>query len=187
MFAQFKASAKLPWQETEIDSKRFIADLQKLAKEPLFSIGTEQGRMVVHSRFLQKKAQTLRLASEDDPVEASRSGGGKKGGSGFPVGKALAPGLRGVGEDLNDLPPLRLGQGSAPRLLVIEASYAELERGEWRSKIQPSHLLGSLAAWMAQYSLPIWLAGTREAGAEFCERYLFQCARLIASENADSL
>ena len=28
------------------------------------------------------------------------------------------------------------------------------------------------------------LVGDHEAGAEFCERYLFQCARLIAEENA---
>ena len=60
----------------------------------------------------------------------------------------------------------------------------DLERGEWRSQVKPSAVLGSLAAWTAQFELPIWLAGTHEAGAEFCERYLFQCARLIANENA---
>ena len=70
------------------------------------------------------------------------------------------------------------------RCLVVEASYADLERGEWRSKIQPSHVLGSLAAWMAQYSLPIWLAGDHESAARFAEKYLFQSARLIANENA---
>ena len=70
------------------------------------------------------------------------------------------------------------------RCLVVETSYAELERGEWRSKIQPAAVLGSLSAWTAQYSLPVMLVGTHKAGAEFCERYLFQCARLIASENA---
>ena len=32
------------------------------------------------------------------------------------------------------------------RCLVIEASYADLERGEWRSKIQPASVLGTLAA-----------------------------------------
>ena len=69
------------------------------------------------------------------------------------------------------------------RTLIIEASHADLEAGQWRSQVKPSAVLGSLAAWQAQFSLPIWLAGTREAGAEFCERYLFRCARLIASEN----
>ncbi len=69
------------------------------------------------------------------------------------------------------------------RTLVVEASYADLERGGWRSKIQPAHVLGSLTAWMAQFGLPIMLVGTHQAGAEFCERYLFQAARCIAAEN----
>ncbi len=70
------------------------------------------------------------------------------------------------------------------RFLVVEADYADLERGGWRSKIQPAHVLGSLAAWTAQYSLPITLAGDHEAAARFGERYLFQAARCVAEENA---
>ena len=70
------------------------------------------------------------------------------------------------------------------RALIIEASYADLECGEWRSKIQPASVLGSLAAWQAQYALPIWLAGDHKAGAEFCERFLYQAARCVAQENA---
>ena len=70
------------------------------------------------------------------------------------------------------------------RALIIEANYNDLERGGWRSKIQPSAVLGSLAAWQCQYSLPIMLAGTHEAGAEFCERFLYQAARCVAAENA---
>ena len=69
------------------------------------------------------------------------------------------------------------------RCLVVEASHADLERGEWRSRLKPSHLLGSLAAWQAQFELPIWLAGNRESAARFAERYLHQCARLVAQEN----
>ena len=48
----------------------------------------------------------------------------------------------------------------------------------------PQALQHSLAAWQAQYSLPIWLAGDHQAAARFAEKYLYQCARLIASENA---
>ncbi len=70
------------------------------------------------------------------------------------------------------------------RAMVIEASYADLDRGDWRSKIQPSHVLGSLAAWMVQYSLPIVLACDHESAARFAERFLYQCASLVASENA---
>lgn len=70
------------------------------------------------------------------------------------------------------------------RCLVVEASYADLECGQWRSQLKPSAVLGSLVAWTAQFELPIWLVGTHQAGAEFCERYLFQAARRIAQENA---
>lgn len=69
------------------------------------------------------------------------------------------------------------------RALIVETDYAILEAGQWRSKIQPSHVLGSVAAWQCQFSLPVMLAGDHESAARFCERYLFQCARLIASEN----
>ena len=69
------------------------------------------------------------------------------------------------------------------RCLIIEASYADIERGEWRSKIQPSHVIGSLAAWTAQFSLPVMLAGDHESAARFVEKYLYQAARLVASEN----
>lgn len=69
------------------------------------------------------------------------------------------------------------------RALVIETDYSTLERGEWRSKIQPASVLGSLSAWMAQFDLPIWLAGDHEAAGRFAEKYLYQCARCIAQEN----
>lgn len=72
------------------------------------------------------------------------------------------------------------------RLLVIEASAADLEAGDWRSKLKPAHVMGSLAAWTAQYSLPVWLAGGHDAGARFVERFLYQAARCITSENNSS-
>ena len=70
------------------------------------------------------------------------------------------------------------------RALVIEASHTDLEAGQWRSQLKSSHVIGSLAAWQAQYSLPIWLAGDHESAARFAEKYLFQAARCIAQENA---
>lgn len=70
------------------------------------------------------------------------------------------------------------------RALVIEASYADLERGEWRSQIKPASVLGSLAAWQCQYELPIMLAGNHESAARFAERFLYQAARRVAAEIA---
>jgi len=69
------------------------------------------------------------------------------------------------------------------RLVVVETDAATIEKGQWRSNLQPAHVLGSLGAWTAQYALPIWLAGTHEAAGHFVERFLFQCARCIASEH----
>ena len=43
------------------------------------------------------------------------------------------------------------------RLLVVEATAEALEGGLWRGQIKPAHVLGSLAAWTAQFALPIWL------------------------------
>ena len=73
------------------------------------------------------------------------------------------------------------------RLLVIEADAAELEAGAWRSTLQPNHVLGSLAAWTAQYGLAVWLAGTHEAAGRFVERYLYQCARAVLAENSSTV
>ena len=70
------------------------------------------------------------------------------------------------------------------RSLVIEASYDDLERGGWRSKIHPAAVQGSLAAWQARYCLPIMLVGNHEAGARYCARYLLQAARCVAYESA---
>ncbi len=72
------------------------------------------------------------------------------------------------------------------RLLIVEADAATLELGEWRSKLKPAHVLGALAAWTVQFSLPIWLAGNHAAAGRFVERYLFQCARCVAMELASA-
>ena len=70
------------------------------------------------------------------------------------------------------------------RLLVVESDAAELEGGTWQSRVRPSHVLGSLAAWTAQYALPIWLGGNHDACGRFVERYLFQAARTVLNDYA---
>ena len=68
------------------------------------------------------------------------------------------------------------------RLLVIEADAAVLEAGEWRSKLHPSHVLGALAAWTAQYGLPVWLGRDHEACGRFVEKWLYHTARCVVNE-----
>jgi ERCC4-type nuclease len=68
------------------------------------------------------------------------------------------------------------------RLLVVQGDAATLAAGQWRSALRPSHVLGSLAAWCAQYQLPVWLAGDHDGAACFTERFLYQTARCVALE-----
>lgn len=68
------------------------------------------------------------------------------------------------------------------RLLVVDANAAVIEAGDWRSQLVPPHVLGSLAAWMVQYGLPVSLAGSHEAAGRFIEKFLYQSARAIAAE-----
>lgn len=77
------------------------------------------------------------------------------------------------------------------RLLVIEGAASDLESPDaWGSDrrslrgLTPARLVGSLAAWVAQYDLPVWLAGSRQAASRFVERYLFHAARCVEIENA---
>ena len=76
---------------------------------------------------------------------------------------------------------LRL-QGLRFRAVFLECTLADIEAGDWRSKLTPNHVFGSLAAWQAQYQLSVWLGGTHQACGQFIERYLYQCARTIATE-----
>lgn len=68
------------------------------------------------------------------------------------------------------------------RMLIVETTAAALEAGEWRSKVHPNAVLGSLAAWTAQYDLLIWPGGDNEASGRFAERYLVQAVQTIARE-----
>lgn len=47
------------------------------------------------------------------------------------------------------------------RAIVVEASYEDLERGGWRSKITPASVIGSYYAWLAM-GVPIVLSGDRQ-------------------------
>ena len=47
------------------------------------------------------------------------------------------------------------------RALVVEASWADLERGEWPSRVTPQAALGSVRGWMAM-GLPVVMAGDHD-------------------------
>ena len=62
------------------------------------------------------------------------------------------------------------------RALVVEASWADIEAGEWRSKVTPKAAEGSLLGWVAQ-GLPVIMAGSHERAGRYVARLLFIAAR----------
>jgi len=62
------------------------------------------------------------------------------------------------------------------RALVIESTWAEIEAGEWRSRVTPSAAIGSLLGWI-EAGLPVVLCGDHERCGRYTARLLFTCAR----------
>ncbi len=62
------------------------------------------------------------------------------------------------------------------RAVIVEASWADLERGEWRSQINPQAVIGSVLGFMAR-GVPFIMAGDRDRAQIYAKRFLFIAAR----------
>ena len=62
------------------------------------------------------------------------------------------------------------------RCVIVEGSWSELEAGNWRSKITPQSVTGSVLAWIGA-GVPFLFCGTRESAQAACGRLLFAAAR----------
>ena len=62
------------------------------------------------------------------------------------------------------------------RALVVESTWAEVEAGEWRSKVAPQAAIGSLLGWI-EMGLPVVMCGDHERAGKYVARLLFTCAR----------
>lgn len=62
------------------------------------------------------------------------------------------------------------------RAIVVEASWADLEAGEWRSQVSPAAAVGSVLGWIAA-GVPVVMAGNRERAERYISRLLFIAAR----------
>ena len=62
------------------------------------------------------------------------------------------------------------------RAIVVEATWPDLEQGEWRSQITASAAIGSVLGWIAA-AVPIILAGDYERAGRYVSRLLFTAAR----------
>jgi len=62
------------------------------------------------------------------------------------------------------------------RALVVEFTWADLERGEWRSKVTAAAALGSVLGWIAA-GVPVVMAGDHARAGRYVSRLLYIAAR----------
>ncbi|HPM84555.1 MAG TPA: hypothetical protein PLF81_27810 [Candidatus Anammoximicrobium sp.] len=62
------------------------------------------------------------------------------------------------------------------RALLVEASWADIEQGEWRSEVTTQAALGSLLGWIAS-GLPVVMAGDHRRAGRYAARILYTAAR----------
>jgi len=67
--------------------------------------------------------------------------------------------------------------GFRHRVVVIEASWQELEAGDYRSKVAPAAACGTIAAWTGRFQVGFHFAGNRESAEKFAIRFLVNAAR----------
>lgn len=62
------------------------------------------------------------------------------------------------------------------RAIVVEASWAELECGQWRSRLTSSQVIGSTLGWIAM-GIPVVFPGNRQAAQQVVAKLLYLGAR----------
>lgn len=62
------------------------------------------------------------------------------------------------------------------RAVVVEATWRDLESGQWRGQITPEQAVGSVLGWVAR-GVPVILAGNRQRAGEVVRRILIHAAR----------
>ncbi len=62
------------------------------------------------------------------------------------------------------------------RVLVVESTWSDIERGEWRGKVIPSAAIGSLLGWVAM-GLPVIMASDHRRAGQYVSRLLYTVAR----------
>lgn len=62
------------------------------------------------------------------------------------------------------------------RVLLVEASWGDIELGQWRSKLTPKQVEGSLVGWAAR-GIQVELVGSHERAGRFVSRLFYTIAR----------
>ena len=63
------------------------------------------------------------------------------------------------------------------RCVVVEATWADLAEGKYRSRLNPESATSTVASWIGQFQVPFMLLGDRESAEKFTGRFLFHAAR----------
>lgn len=72
--------------------------------------------------------------------------------------------------------------GYPVRAVVVEATWADLEAGNWQSKVSPASAMGSVLGWMTM-GIPFVFAGDHAGAGRAVSRMLFIAARRRWREN----
>ena len=67
-------------------------------------------------------------------------------------------------------------RGYEVKCIVVEASWRDIEAGNYRSKVSPSAAIGTLMGWIAQ-GIPITMTENHERAGVFVARMLYITAR----------
>jgi len=62
------------------------------------------------------------------------------------------------------------------KMLVVEATWADIRAGQWRSQVTPAAVSGSLLGWMAR-GIPIFFAADHAGAGAIVRHFLFLSAR----------
>lgn len=68
-------------------------------------------------------------------------------------------------------------RGYPHRGVIVEAAWADLEAGNYRSNLSPKAATHTILSWMAQFATPFLFAGDREAGERAARYFLFSAAK----------
>jgi DNA excision repair protein ERCC-4 len=71
---------------------------------------------------------------------------------------------------------LRRMLGFQCRLVLVEASWGEIGLGQWRSRLTPSQVQGSVIRWMG-WGIPFFFARGSEEGVRFVSNYMWLHAK----------
>lgn len=66
--------------------------------------------------------------------------------------------------------------GYQTRAVIVEATWHELEAGEWQSKIKPASAIGSVLGWISG-GVPFLFVGSHQRAGQYASRILYIVAR----------